>query len=686
MDYTLQQHSDSTGWVYSHETSLRTETHEPLREPVPFEDFQFSFGLDPGFAMPVPLDMPPPVPALNDSNSLLPMDIQSDGLDTTTSNNPLLDENDQKAFSQFLDAFFVDKDGQMSNAEQMASQFSTMYDIQPPPLSLNDNFEPIPPSIPDPYHVATSMFLPKPTTNIRPNNNDINDGDDDDDDDDEYRRSSILQSLDQQKQFHQRLNRVASVQQQKQQSRKENINDQGSIGPNAIFLQQSNQVSAPFITKHPSSAQRYHVSQHAPYPPPERQHSSSASGNQDQKSSRSMSTPTRRNKSNKELLTEEEKRNNHIASEQKRRSTIRNGFKDLTDIVPTLKNINNSKSTVLFKAVDYIKYLEKRNKSLREKVGSLEVRVKVEGRVSDILMHSSALQHTPTQSSPPSMAPSQSSPISQQSYSESGSLSSTAVISNEESDGIIKDHRQQQQQQQQQQQHYCHDNNSSGGVAAALLAHKSQQKQLMALQEQLQYHQRLLAQQDEHYHRNTNKDSYNNNYHSISSSSNSSSSHSSPQSADLYQHPPVSSSRWNNNLSKDTTTTATTTSTMHTHVKMEVDNEEPLKNVMGLDGEWWPTGCKGNSAQRMKAHKFCQSPDHHDNAATMCLCHHHPLGWPVCKQQQQQKRSDSSFTLCQEDSYAACLMACDAAVETILCQQTQLLQCTLRTPSSLNVS
>ncbi|OAD80652.1 helix-loop-helix DNA-binding domain-containing transcription factor, partial [Phycomyces blakesleeanus NRRL 1555(-)] len=74
----------------------------------------------------------------------------------------------------------------------------------------------------------------------------------------------------------------------------------------------------------------------------------------------------KRNKPQKELLTEEEKRTNHIASEQKRRSTIRTGFKDLTDIVPTLKNINNSKSAVLFKAVEYIRYLEKRNKGLHE--------------------------------------------------------------------------------------------------------------------------------------------------------------------------------------------------------------------------------------------------------------------------------------------------------------------------------
>ncbi|KAI9494858.1 helix-loop-helix DNA-binding domain-containing protein, partial [Zychaea mexicana] len=92
-------------------------------------------------------------------------------------------------------------------------------------------------------------------------------------------------------------------------------------------------------------------------------------------SSMMMNTPRKRSKTSRELLTEDEKRANHIASEQKRRSTIRNGFKDLTDLIPTLKNINNSKSTVLFKAVDFIRHLEKRNKGLHEKIATLEARV-----------------------------------------------------------------------------------------------------------------------------------------------------------------------------------------------------------------------------------------------------------------------------------------------------------------------
>ncbi|KAF9124068.1 hypothetical protein BG015_005190, partial [Linnemannia schmuckeri] len=84
-------------------------------------------------------------------------------------------------------------------------------------------------------------------------------------------------------------------------------------------------------------------------------------------------TPKR--KPYKELLTEEEKRANHIASEQKRRNTIRNGFKDMTDIIPDLKDVNSSKSTILFKAVDFIKHLERRNRILQEKATQLESRL-----------------------------------------------------------------------------------------------------------------------------------------------------------------------------------------------------------------------------------------------------------------------------------------------------------------------
>ncbi|KAG0319851.1 hypothetical protein BGZ99_004885 [Dissophora globulifera] len=86
-------------------------------------------------------------------------------------------------------------------------------------------------------------------------------------------------------------------------------------------------------------------------------------------------TATTKRKPYKELLTEEEKRANHIASEQKRRNTIRNGFKDMTDIIPDLKDVNSSKSTILFKAVDFIKHLERQNRVLQEKANRLESRL-----------------------------------------------------------------------------------------------------------------------------------------------------------------------------------------------------------------------------------------------------------------------------------------------------------------------
>ncbi|KAG0005054.1 hypothetical protein BGZ65_012066 [Modicella reniformis] len=86
-------------------------------------------------------------------------------------------------------------------------------------------------------------------------------------------------------------------------------------------------------------------------------------------------TGTTKRKPYKELLTEDEKRANHIASEQKRRNTIRNGFKDMTDIVPDLRDVNSSKSTILFKAVDFIRHLERQNQVLQAKANRLESRL-----------------------------------------------------------------------------------------------------------------------------------------------------------------------------------------------------------------------------------------------------------------------------------------------------------------------
>lgn len=322
------------------------------------KDFQFSFGLDPNFAIPVPLDVPPiPVPdnTLFDPSILQNLDIPANSVPTTGS--ALLNEDDQKAFSQFLDTLITDQD---MSLDQLPTQFSSLYESQPPPMQTA-------------YNV--------------------------DEDDEERRRNSILRSLDEQKRMHQRFNNTytgdlrysqppktpyppsqyPSSDQWISSSSANTPNPSSTYNSGVIYLQKSDAVTPAYLNHHGTTTSNSGSSNHKKRPydrediseprPPAR------------KSQKVEKATTMRRKPHRELLTEEEKRANHIASEQKRRSTIRSGFKELTDIIPTLKNINNSKSTVLFKAVEFIKYLEKRNKTLREKVKSLEVRVQVEGRI-----------------------------------------------------------------------------------------------------------------------------------------------------------------------------------------------------------------------------------------------------------------------------------------------------------------
>ncbi|ORX47422.1 hypothetical protein DM01DRAFT_1410186 [Hesseltinella vesiculosa] len=74
-------------------------------------------------------------------------------------------------------------------------------------------------------------------------------------------------------------------------------------------------------------------------------------------------------------LSKDERRANHIASEQKRRQNIKNGFQQLTELIPSLKSMPHSKSTILFKASEYIRHNEKRNKALRERLRQLQHRL-----------------------------------------------------------------------------------------------------------------------------------------------------------------------------------------------------------------------------------------------------------------------------------------------------------------------
>ncbi|CEG81131.1 Putative Helix-loop-helix DNA-binding domain protein [Rhizopus microsporus] len=349
-----------------------------LQEPVPFEEFEFSFGMDSAFCVPFNFDYNIESSTMrsdtghynnrsssdsssssssNSSNSdssdnhtshdiqLDPIFLQRDPLNFNYANNTsVLDENDRKAFSNFLDSFFSEQDCPQEESH------------------------------------------------------------------------SLFQSLDKQK---------------------NQTNDNDRFLHNALSLNQDNSRKRSSPSKSP--------------------------------------VPAKRSRSHKELLTEEEKRANHIASEQKRRSTIRNGFKELSELVPTLKNINNSKSTVLFKAVEYIKYLEKRNNSLRDKIGSLEIRVKVEGRMTTYPLcpppPQTSSSSTTTTSLPITTISSSSSLISQEPQKRPSLLPPLSTLP-----PVIKS-----------------ENDFSElpmSARNALLAHKSQQKQLLLLQEQLQMHQK----------------------------------------------------------------------------------------------------------------------------------------------------------------------------------------------------
>ncbi len=70
----------------------------------------------------------------------------------------------------------------------------------------------------------------------------------------------------------------------------------------------------------------------------------------------------------RENLTDDQKRENHIKSEQKRRTLIKVGFDDLSDLVPDLRGGGFSKSTVLSMAADWLEQLVQGNMELREQL------------------------------------------------------------------------------------------------------------------------------------------------------------------------------------------------------------------------------------------------------------------------------------------------------------------------------
>jgi hypothetical protein len=406
---------------------------------------------------------------------------------TASTTNAVLDENDQKAFSSFLDAFFLDPDMQ--------------------PLSSSNN---------EFYYCPIKETVPVK----------------EEEQEEEYRRNSILQSLDEQKKLHQRLNLIAAASTNKttdlvtsrsNKKKKTSTLQSKQDTPQTIYLRTSESLTSPYTYQPPINTKKRSSSvlyQNEKLPPIERGSSVSSS-------STINTHQSKKSRVNRELLTEEEKRANHIASEQKRRSTIRNGFKELTDLIPTLKNINNSKSTVLFKAVEFIRYLEKRNKHLRDKVGSLEVRVEVEGRMTQQLANNSALNkkkqeqvekdtEVETESPLPITLPKYST-MKHVSYEKPNLPTSkkSSIIAKTSPSSALLPYSLQNTSKSYQQLTEKRRNSSSGGGGTispnthhqlkglpanarnALLAHKTQQKQLLILQEQLQMHQRLIAQQQE---------------------------------------------------------------------------------------------------------------------------------------------------------------------------------------------
>ncbi|KHN97127.1 Helix-loop-helix DNA-binding protein [Metarhizium album ARSEF 1941] len=74
----------------------------------------------------------------------------------------------------------------------------------------------------------------------------------------------------------------------------------------------------------------------------------------------------------REKLTEQQKRRNHILHEKKRRALIKDGFNDLLDMVPDVKDRGLSKSAILFKTADWLGSLVCENEALRARARALD--------------------------------------------------------------------------------------------------------------------------------------------------------------------------------------------------------------------------------------------------------------------------------------------------------------------------
>ncbi|KAF7671948.1 hypothetical protein GT037_009847 [Alternaria burnsii] len=92
-----------------------------------------------------------------------------------------------------------------------------------------------------------------------------------------------------------------------------------------------------------------------------------SNNNNTNKKKRASATTTQ--KTHRENLTEEQKRNNHILSEQKRRDLIKQGYKDLNEVVPAVRGGGLSKSQILVEAANFLEGLIEGNEKYRSVVG-----------------------------------------------------------------------------------------------------------------------------------------------------------------------------------------------------------------------------------------------------------------------------------------------------------------------------
>lgn len=83
------------------------------------------------------------------------------------------------------------------------------------------------------------------------------------------------------------------------------------------------------------------------------------------------SMPSTKPRSSPKRLTVEQKRSNHIRHEQKRRGLIRDGFNELTVLIPELQGGTWSRSRILFKAAESLQTLIKSNEALQQELDTL---------------------------------------------------------------------------------------------------------------------------------------------------------------------------------------------------------------------------------------------------------------------------------------------------------------------------